>query len=82
MRYGQLLAALCFVLAAQAEVLDRKQLSYAPIPNGTYVPEGTPDTTTLLDFIKSRSDLSKLASIIDQSAGEYWRRCKSGGLGD
>ena len=48
---------------------DRQPLAYAAVPSGTYVPPKSPSTTTLLDFVKSRSDLSNLASVLEQCAG-------------
>ncbi|KXH48045.1 hypothetical protein CSIM01_11004 [Colletotrichum simmondsii] len=48
---------------------ERKPLSYASKPAGTYVAPKTSNTTTLLDFIKSRSDLTTLAEVLNGSAG-------------
>ncbi|WYZ39150.1 hypothetical protein EsH8_III_001064 [Colletotrichum jinshuiense] len=48
---------------------DRRLLSYAPKPDGTYVLPTSPNVTTLLDFVKSRSDLTTLAKVLNESAG-------------
>ncbi|KFY59652.1 hypothetical protein V496_05606 [Pseudogymnoascus sp. VKM F-4515 (FW-2607)] len=49
--------------------IDRQPLSYATIPNGTYVLPKNSNITTLLDFVKSRDDLTSLASVLAESAG-------------
>lgn len=49
--------------------IDRQPLSYATIPNGTYVLPKNSNVTTLLDFVKSRDDLTSLASVLAESAG-------------
>jgi hypothetical protein len=56
-------------LVAQCEVLDRQPLSFAPIPDGTYIPPNPSGVTTLLDFIQSRQDLSILASVVHEAGG-------------
>lgn len=48
---------------------DRQPLTYAPIPDGTYVPTKNSSVTTLLDFVNSRDDLTILAGILKESAG-------------
>ncbi|KFY91691.1 hypothetical protein V500_04510 [Pseudogymnoascus sp. VKM F-4518 (FW-2643)] len=49
--------------------IDRQPLTYATVPEGTYVPPKNPNVTTLLDFVKSRSDLTSLASILAECGG-------------
>ena len=54
---------------------NRLPLTYAAIPNGTYVPTKNSSITTLLDLVKSRSDLSILATILAECGGKfesYW----------
>jgi hypothetical protein len=48
---------------------NRKPLSYAAVPDGTYVSPKSSNITTLLDFVKSRSDLTTLAGVIEECAG-------------
>lgn len=50
---------------------NRQALAYAPIPAGIYTPAADDSVTTLLDFIKSRSELSVLAKIISECGGSY-----------
>lgn len=73
MRFTSIIGFLVFGLACAAESLDRRPLSYAPKPEGTYVPPKAPGVVTLLDFIKSRSDLTELAKVINGSAGKSAR---------
>ncbi|KAB2569032.1 hypothetical protein DBV05_g12290 [Lasiodiplodia theobromae] len=47
----------------------RVPLSYVPEPDGLYSPPKSDDAVTLLDVVRSRSDLSKLAEVIEQPAG-------------
>lgn len=63
--------ALVFVgaLLTQGEVLDRQPLSFATLPDGTYVAPKSDNVVTLLDFVKSRDDLSIFASIAEQTGG-------------
>ncbi|CAK7229688.1 hypothetical protein SCUCBS95973_007309 [Sporothrix curviconia] len=62
---GLLVAA----LGGRAAVSDRLPLSYAPIPADTYVPANAAGTTTLLDLVQSRPELSLLAELVAGSAG-------------
>ncbi|KAL1858796.1 hypothetical protein VTK73DRAFT_7801 [Phialemonium thermophilum] len=55
--------------AALASIVDRPPLSYAPVPAHMYVAPKKANATTLLDFVKSRSDLSTLASVLQEAAG-------------
>ncbi|KAK4115189.1 hypothetical protein N656DRAFT_486610 [Canariomyces notabilis] len=56
-------------LVAQYEVLDRQPLSFAAIPDGTYIAPKPYNVTALLDFIRSREDLSVLASVVERAGG-------------
>lgn len=49
--------------------IDRQPLTYATVPKGTYVPPKNSNVTTLLDFIKSRNDLTSLASVLAECGG-------------
>lgn len=69
MRPGFLLQLATLVASCKAKVFDRRWLSYAPIPEGTYEPPKTPGEVTLLDFIKSRDDLSELLKVVNQTPG-------------
>nr|XP_036588878.1 beta-ig-h3 fasciclin [Colletotrichum truncatum]KAF6800520.1 beta-ig-h3 fasciclin [Colletotrichum truncatum] len=52
-----------------ADGFERRPLSYAPKPDGTYAPPKASGVTTLLDFVNSRSDLTELAKVLSGSAG-------------
>ncbi|KAL2884017.1 hypothetical protein SGCOL_000656 [Colletotrichum sp. CLE4] len=69
MKLITLLNILILGATSTAAAADRNPLSYAPKPAGTYVPPKTSNTTTLLDFINSRSDLITLSKVINGSAG-------------
>ncbi|KAM0327556.1 hypothetical protein ACHAQA_005847 [Verticillium albo-atrum] len=69
MRFFALIATSLFGTLCHAEVLDRQHLAYAPTPEGTYTVPKVAGKTTLLDFIKSRPDLSTLAEILKEPAG-------------
>ena len=49
--------------------IDRQPLTYATIPKGTYVPPKNSTITTLLDFVKSRDDLTTLAGVLAECGG-------------
>ncbi|OBT41686.1 hypothetical protein VE00_07800 [Pseudogymnoascus sp. WSF 3629] len=49
--------------------IDRQPLTYATVPKGTYVSPKNSNVTTLLDFIKSRDDLTSLASVLAECGG-------------
>lgn len=49
--------------------IDREPLTYATVPEGTYVPPKNSNVTTLLDFIKSRDDLTSLAGVLAECGG-------------
>lgn len=59
-------------LLARCEVLDRQPLSFAPVPNDVYIAPNSANVTTLLNFINSREDLSILASVAEQTGGQYY----------
>ncbi|ORY58838.1 FAS1 domain-containing protein [Pseudomassariella vexata] len=61
------IVALCGTVAAESH--DRRPLSYAPKPAGQYIVPKPEGTESLLDFIRSRSDLSVLAEVIANSSG-------------
>ncbi|EXF76554.1 hypothetical protein CFIO01_12659 [Colletotrichum fioriniae PJ7] len=69
MKFINLLSILTLGTISTGAAADRNPLSYASKPAGTYVPPKISNTTTLLDFIKSRSDLTTLAKVLDGSAG-------------
>ncbi|GAC75876.1 actin-related protein Arp2/3 complex, subunit ARPC4 [Moesziomyces antarcticus T-34] len=52
-----------------ARSTSRRPLSYAPEPQDVYVAPTNMSTTTLLDFVKSRPELSTLLGHLQQSAG-------------
>lgn len=56
----------CLVLAEDSV---RLPLSYRPSPEGLYQPRKPAGSTSLLDYVNSRSDLSTLARILSESAG-------------
>ncbi|KAL3418224.1 hypothetical protein PVAG01_09939 [Phlyctema vagabunda] len=61
--------ALGLVTSAACADADRAPLSYAAIPNNTYVAAKPAGVITLLEFIQSRNDLSILSSLLDQLGG-------------
>lgn len=63
--------SLLFSSALAAIDSDRLPLEYAALPNGSYAPSKNASTTTVFDFIQSRSDLSTLGDYLAQSAGKY-----------
>ncbi|GKT62326.1 hypothetical protein ColTof4_02050 [Colletotrichum tofieldiae] len=69
MKSPLILSTLALGAVSAVNAADRKPLSYAPKPEGTYVLPRAPNVTTLLDFVKSRSDLTALAKVLDGSAG-------------
>lgn len=71
MRVHHVLSACTLACFAQAKVFDRQPLSYASIPEDIYEPPNKSGETTLLDFIKSRDDLSELAKVVEQTPGEF-----------
>jgi hypothetical protein len=69
MRFQPLLVLYAAVASCDAKVFDRQALSYAPIPEGIYQPPAKSGETTLLDFIKSRDDLSELSKLVEETPG-------------
>lgn len=70
MRPSNVIISSLFGAVCSAEVVDRKQLAYAPTPEGTWTVPKVQGKTTLLDFINSRSDLTTLAKLLKEPAGE------------
>ncbi|KKP05653.1 hypothetical protein THAR02_02207 [Trichoderma harzianum] len=54
---------------ASADVVDHDPLAYYPAPAGAYISPKDPSINTLLDFVKSRDDLSILATVLSECAG-------------
>jgi hypothetical protein len=50
---------------------DRLPLTYATIPANVYELPDNSSVVTLLDFVKSRSDLTVLAGILAECGGVY-----------
>lgn len=48
---------------------SRKPLMYASVPDGVYAPPKNLSITTLLDFVKSRDDLTILAGVLEECGG-------------
>ncbi|CRK12250.1 hypothetical protein BN1723_004859, partial [Verticillium longisporum] len=70
MRLSNVIVTSLFGALCSAEVVDRQQLAYAPTPEGTWTVPKVQGKTTLLDFINSRSDLTTLAELLKEPAGE------------
>lgn len=77
MRFDGILAVCAVVTSAQGKVFDRQPLSYVEIPEGTYEPPNKSGETTLLDFIKSRDDLTELAKLVEQVPGRSYHSSSS-----
>ncbi|KAF3797210.1 hypothetical protein GCG54_00009180 [Colletotrichum gloeosporioides] len=69
MKLSTVLGFIIFGPVCAAGSSDRRPLSYAPKPDGTYVPAKADGVITLLDFVNSRSDLAELAKVLNGSAG-------------
>ncbi|KAG4415351.1 hypothetical protein IFR04_011500 [Cadophora malorum] len=69
MKFSILITFTALVAACSGKRLDRDPLTYAPVPEGTYVLPKNASTTTLLDLVKSRPDLSTLASLLPTLSG-------------
>ncbi|KAI1474103.1 FAS1 domain-containing protein [Daldinia eschscholtzii] len=52
-----------------AESNDRPPLSYRPAPEGLYKPPKSAASTSLLEYVNSRSDLSTLTRVLAESSG-------------
>ncbi|RMJ16101.1 hypothetical protein CDV36_004229 [Fusarium kuroshium] len=66
MRFYSLFLSALAASTSLCEIVDRQPLTFAPVPDDTYV---APASDTLLDFIQSREDLSILSSTLDQLGG-------------
>lgn len=53
-----------------SEDSGRLPLSYRPSPESVYVPPKSEDSISILDYVNSRNDLSILAQVISECAGE------------
>jgi hypothetical protein len=71
MKISDLLALCLLPVLGRCDTSNRQPLTYAAIPDGTYVPPKNSSITTLLDLVQSRSDLSTLASILAECGGLY-----------
>ncbi|KAH9209661.1 FAS1 domain-containing protein [Leptodontidium sp. 2 PMI_412] len=69
MKFSTVLTVLGLAISGSCDHTNREPLTYAPIPEGTYVVPKNASITTLLDFVKSRDDLSTLASVLGQAGG-------------
>ncbi|KAH8679609.1 FAS1 domain-containing protein [Tricladium varicosporioides] len=69
MKLSVLPTLLMLAVLGYCDNTSRKPLTYAAIPDGTYAPAKSPNVTTLLDFVKSRDDLTTLLSILSECAG-------------
>lgn len=69
MKFSTVLTVTGFAVTASCAYANREPLSYAPIPEGTYVAPKNASTTTLLDFVKSKPELSTLAGILKEAGG-------------
>lgn len=70
----RLLLTVCTLLTsisfASCANINRAPLSYASVNQTLWVPSVSSNVTTLLDFIKSRSELSTLLSVLSEPAGQ------------
>jgi hypothetical protein len=57
----------------ETSTLSRAPLTYASLPANTYTASKRNTTTTLLDLIKSRTELSELLGVIGEPAGALGR---------
>jgi hypothetical protein len=71
MKFSRLICTFLLAATGLADRSDRQALTYAALPEGIYTPSVNASITTLLDFIKSRSDLSILANLITECGGKY-----------
>jgi hypothetical protein len=71
MKFSRLIFTLLLASTGLADRSDRQALTYASLPEGIYAPSVNASITTLLDFIKSRSELSILANLITECGGKY-----------
>jgi hypothetical protein len=71
MKISKLFALCLLPVLGRCDTSNRQPLTYAAIPDGTYVPQKNSSITTLLDLVQSRSDLSTLASILGECGGMH-----------
>lgn len=71
MRFQHVFLVFGVALVAHCEVRDRLPLSFAPIPDGTYIAPVASNVTTLLDFIRSQDELSILLSMVEETGGNF-----------
>jgi len=69
MKVKSFLCLLLLTSVGRCDTTSRQPLAYAPLPQGTYVPPKNSSVTTLLDFVKSHSDLSVLAGVLAECGG-------------
>jgi hypothetical protein len=69
MRFSSFFLPLVLVNSAICDRTNRPPLTYAPLPANVYEPPKNISVTTLLDFVKSRSDLTILASALEECGG-------------
>jgi hypothetical protein len=72
MKFSRLIYALLLVSTGLADRSDRQALTYAALPEDIYTPPINSSVITLLDFIKSRSELSILADLLTECSGKYF----------
>jgi hypothetical protein len=70
MKFSRLIYALLLVSTGLADRSDRQALTYAALPEDIYTPPINSSVITLLDFIKSRSELSILADLLTECSGK------------
>ena len=71
MKVSDFLPLLLVFSTSLCDTNSRQPLTYAPVPDGTYIPPKNSSITTLLDFVQSRSDLSVLAGILGECGGMF-----------
>ncbi|CZR65749.1 uncharacterized protein PAC_15649 [Phialocephala subalpina] len=69
MKFAVISTLLALTISVSCDNLGRKPLTYASVPDGTYFPPKNSSVTTLLDFVKSRDDLTTLASVLAECGG-------------
>jgi len=70
MQLSKLLFLAGLTTKAFCDTSNRQPLSYTPLPAGVYVPSKPAGVTTLLDFVKSRDDLTILESVLAECGGK------------
>ncbi|KAH7391481.1 FAS1 domain-containing protein [Cadophora sp. MPI-SDFR-AT-0126] len=69
MKFSILVSFTAVIATCSGKRLNRAPLTYAPVPEGMYALPRNANTTTLLDLVKSRPDLSTLASLLPSLSG-------------